>query len=46
VKAIEFYQKALALDPGDARYSAGLADAYLIQTQVVGTMPQKRGWPR
>jgi len=24
VKAIEFYQKALALDPGDARYSAGL----------------------
>src|SRR5258705_1771407 len=36
-KGIEYYQKALALDPGDARYSAGLADAYLIQTQILGT---------
>jgi serine/threonine-protein kinase len=42
-KGIEYYQKALALDPGDARYSAGLADAYLIQTQVLQSMPQKEG---
>jgi serine/threonine-protein kinase len=42
-KGIEYYQKALALDPSDARYSSGLADAYLLQTQVLGTMPQKEG---
>jgi TolB-like protein/Flp pilus assembly protein TadD/predicted Ser/Thr protein kinase len=42
-KAIEYYQKALALDPTDARYSSGLADAYLLQTQVIGTMPQREG---
>lgn len=42
-KAVEYYQKALALDPSDARYSSGLADAYLLQTVVVGTLPQKEG---
>ena len=42
-KGIEYYQKALALDPGDARYSAGLADAYLIQTQIFNALPQKEG---
>jgi TolB-like protein/predicted Ser/Thr protein kinase len=42
-KGIEYYQKALELDPGDARYSSGLADAYLLQTQVLGTLPQKEG---
>jgi serine/threonine-protein kinase len=42
-KGIEYYQRALALDPGDARYSAGLADAYLIQTQVMMVLPQKEG---
>jgi len=42
-KGIEYYQKALALDPDDARYSSGLADAYLIQTQVLGTLPQEEG---
>ena len=42
-KGIEYYQKALALDPNDARYSSGLADAYLLQTQVLGTLPQKEG---
>lgn len=42
-KAVEYYQKALALDPNDARYSSGLADAYLLQTQVTGTLTQKDG---
>lgn len=42
-KAVEYYQKALALDPNDARYSSGLADAYLLQTQVTGTLTQKEG---
>jgi TolB-like protein len=42
-KGIDYYQKALALDPDDARYSAGLADAYLIQTQVFNALPQKEG---
>jgi TolB-like protein/predicted Ser/Thr protein kinase len=42
-KAVEYYQKALALDPSDPRYSSGLADAYLLQTIVVGTLPQKEG---
>ncbi len=42
-KGIEYYQKALALDPNDARYLSGLADAYLIQTQVLETLPQREG---
>ncbi|TMQ49002.1 MAG: tetratricopeptide repeat protein [Candidatus Eisenbacteria bacterium] len=42
-KSIDYYEKALALDPGDARYSSGLADAYLLQVQVLGTLPQKEG---
>ena len=42
-KAIDFYEKALALDPGDARYSSGLADAYLALVQVYGSMPTKEG---
>jgi tetratricopeptide (TPR) repeat protein len=42
-KGLEYYEKALALDPGDARYSAGLADAYLILTQIMGEMPPQEG---
>jgi TolB-like protein/predicted Ser/Thr protein kinase len=42
-KGIEYYEKALALDPGDARYSSGLADAYLVLVQVMGTIPQQEG---
>ncbi|HXF59716.1 MAG TPA: protein kinase [Candidatus Saccharimonadales bacterium] len=42
-KAIEYYEKAMALDPTDARYPSGIADAYLIQTQVNATLPQKEG---
>ena len=45
-KAIEYYQKALALDPGDARYPSGLADAALLQTQVLGMLSQKEGMAR
>jgi eukaryotic-like serine/threonine-protein kinase len=42
-KAIDYYEKALALDPGDARYSSGLADAYVVLVQVMGAMPIKEG---
>ena len=42
-KGIEYYEKALALDPGDARYSSGLADAYLVLVQIMGTIPQQEG---
>jgi len=42
-KAAEYYQKAMALDPTDARYPSGLADAYLLQTVVLGIMPPKEG---
>jgi len=42
-RGISYYEQALALDPGDARYSSGLADAYLLQTQVLNSLPQKEG---
>ena len=42
-KGLQYYEKALALDPGDARYSAGLADAYLILTQIMGGIPPQEG---
>ena len=42
-KGIEYFEKALALDPGDARYSSGLADAYLVLVQVLGGMPPREG---
>ena len=42
-KAAEYYQRAMALDPTDARYPSGLADAYLLQTVVLGIMPPKEG---
>jgi TolB-like protein len=45
-KGIEYYKKALALDPGDARYSSGLADAYLLQTQVLGVLAPREGMAR
>ncbi|HYR52116.1 MAG TPA: protein kinase, partial [Candidatus Dormibacteraeota bacterium] len=41
--SIGYYEKALALDPGDPRYPSGLADAYLLQTQVIASLPQKEG---
>jgi eukaryotic-like serine/threonine-protein kinase len=42
-KGIEYFERALALDPGDARYSSGLADAYVVLTQVVGSIPPLEG---
>jgi TolB-like protein/Tfp pilus assembly protein PilF len=41
--SIGFYEKAMALDPTDARYASGLADAYILQAQVLNTIPQKEG---
>src|SRR6185312_13400668 len=42
-KALAYYEKAMAIDPGDARYSSGLADAYVVIVQVMGAMPTKEG---
>jgi len=42
-RGIEYFEKALALDPGDARYSSGLADAYVVLVQVAGTLPVREG---
>ena len=42
-KGIEYFEKALALDPGDARYSSGLADAYVVLVQVTGTLSTREG---
>jgi TolB-like protein len=45
-KAAGLFEQALALDPDDARASSGLADAYLILTQVLSAMPQREGMAR
>jgi len=42
-KGIEYFERALAIDPGDARYSSGLADAYVVLVQVMGSVPQQEG---
>jgi len=42
-RGIEYFEKALALDPGDARYSSGLADAYVILVQVAERIPVGEG---
>jgi serine/threonine protein kinase/tetratricopeptide (TPR) repeat protein len=42
-RGIEHFEKALALDPGDARYSSGLADAYVVLVQVAGSVPIREG---
>jgi len=41
--AIAHYGRAIALDPSDPRYSSGLADAYLIRVQVIGSIPIQEG---
>ena len=41
--AIAHFERALALDPGDPRYTSGLADAYLIRVQVLSSLPIKEG---
>ena len=42
-KAIEYFEHAHAIDPGDARYSSGMADAYLVLAQVVGSISPAEG---
>jgi serine/threonine protein kinase/tetratricopeptide (TPR) repeat protein len=42
-KGIAYYERALAIDPADPRYSSGLADAYLLLVQVVGTIAPAEG---
>ena len=41
--SIGYFEQALALDPGDARYSSGLADAYVVLVQVIGSIPPQEG---
>jgi tetratricopeptide (TPR) repeat protein len=43
LKAIDYFGQALALDPNDARASSGMADAYLVRTQVFGAIPLREG---
>jgi serine/threonine-protein kinase len=45
-RGLRFYQEALALDPGDARYSSGIADAYLVLSQVFGRIPPAEAMPK
>ncbi|HYM80927.1 MAG TPA: protein kinase, partial [Candidatus Limnocylindria bacterium] len=45
-KAIELYRQASELDPKDARPYSGLADAYAVLTQIIGTVPPEEGWPK
>jgi TolB-like protein/tetratricopeptide (TPR) repeat protein len=42
-QAMKYYEQALAIDPGDARYSSGLADAYLLLVQVANSIPAREG---
>jgi tetratricopeptide (TPR) repeat protein len=44
-RGIEFFKQAIKLDPGDARYHAGLANAYLVLAQIVGSMPFREALP-
>jgi tetratricopeptide (TPR) repeat protein len=42
-QAIGYFERALAIDPGDPRHSSGLADAYLVLVQVISSIPAKEG---
>jgi tetratricopeptide (TPR) repeat protein len=42
-KGIGYFERALAIDPGDPRYSSGLADAYVVLVQVIGSIPPQEG---
>ena len=44
--AIGYFQRAIALDSTDARSYAGLADSYLLLTQVLGTVSFQEGLPK
>ncbi len=45
-EALRHFDRALSLDSTDARSQAGMADAYLVMTQVLGVMPFAEGLPR
>ncbi|HKQ57266.1 MAG TPA: protein kinase [Candidatus Eisenbacteria bacterium] len=42
-RSIGYFERALAIDPGDARYSSGLADAYVVLVQVISSYPAQEG---
>jgi len=45
-RGLDYYQQALAIDPNDARYSSGIADAYLVLSQVFGRIPPAEAMPK
>ncbi len=45
-RGIAFFESAVAIDPGDARYSSGLADAYVLRVQVAASVPVGEGMAR
>jgi eukaryotic-like serine/threonine-protein kinase len=42
-KSIEYFEQAHRIDPSDPRASSGLADAYLLLTQVTQSLPTQEG---
>jgi serine/threonine-protein kinase len=44
--AISFFERAIVLDSTDARSYAGLADAYLLLSQVIGEMQFSEAFPK
>ncbi len=42
-KSIEYFEKALMIDPKDPRANSGMADAYLLLVQVMGAIPPREG---
>jgi TolB-like protein/Tfp pilus assembly protein PilF len=45
-KGIEYFQQAIAKDPGYAQAYAGLADSYLFAGTFVGNVPPKDAYPK
>ena len=44
-KSVDFFNQAIAIDPGDARAYAGLADCYNLLREF-SAMPASQAWPR
>jgi TolB-like protein/tRNA A-37 threonylcarbamoyl transferase component Bud32/Tfp pilus assembly protein PilF len=45
-RGLDYYKQAQAIDPGDARYSSGIADAYLVLSHVFGRIPPAEAMPK
>ena len=45
-RAADFFQQAIVLDPDDARFHSGLADANLIEGEVLGSVPIEIAMPK